>query len=93
MASTRTTTISIRLTPELLARIQSNAEHAGQDRNGYIVSWLNYACDTTCVLEGETGTIYKRRVTRGFQLAHGSEHSLVGHDPRGSLAHPVIRPV
>jgi hypothetical protein len=85
-----TTTISIRLTPELLARIQSNAERAAEDRNAYILSWLNYACDESCVFAGETGTAYKRRVTRGFQPAPDSELSLVGHNPRWSLASPRV---
>jgi hypothetical protein len=64
---------SVRIDPGLLARIESNAERGGENRNGFIVSWLNYACDTSCVLAGETGTAYKRRVTRGFQPAPSSE--------------------
>jgi hypothetical protein len=92
-STTPTTTISIRLTPELLARIQSNAERAGVDRNAYILSWLSYACDTTCVFAGETGTTYKRRVTRGFLPDPNPEHTLVGHNPRWSLAPPDVPPV
>jgi hypothetical protein len=72
-ASTDTIVFSVRIDAELLARVESNAKHAGENRNAYIISWLNFACDTECVFAGETGTAYKRRVTRGFQPAPSSE--------------------
>jgi hypothetical protein len=69
MTSTRTTTITLRLSRQLLDRIDDNAKRAGDNRNSYIASWLNYACDTSVVFAGENGTAHKRRVTRGFQPA------------------------
>jgi hypothetical protein len=56
MTSTRTTTITLRLSHELLDRIESNAKRAGENRNSYIASWLNYACDTSVVFAGENGS-------------------------------------
>ncbi len=40
MTSTRTTTITLRVSHELLARIDNQAKRAGQDRNSYVLSWL-----------------------------------------------------
>jgi hypothetical protein len=71
--STDTIVFSVRIDPGLLARVESNAKRAGENRNAYILGWLNYACDTSCVFAGETGATYKRRVTRGFQPAPDSE--------------------
>jgi hypothetical protein len=68
-ASTNTIVFSVRIDPGLLARVESNAKRAGETRNAYIVSWLNYACDTSVVRAGHNGTAHKREVTRGFRPA------------------------
>jgi hypothetical protein len=40
MASTRTTTITLRVSHHTLAAIDDAAKRAGQDRNSYILSWV-----------------------------------------------------
>jgi hypothetical protein len=49
MASSTTTTITLRVSHQLLARLDYDAKRHGQDRNTYILSWLPYddaRCDT-----------------------------------------------
>jgi hypothetical protein len=40
MASTRTTTITLRVTHHALAAIDKAAKRAGKDRNSYILDWV-----------------------------------------------------
>jgi hypothetical protein len=40
MATSKTTTISIRLSHTMLQRIEQNAAREGIDRNSYILQWL-----------------------------------------------------
>jgi hypothetical protein len=40
MASSRTTTITLRVSHRLLDRIEREAERYGQSRNNYILGWL-----------------------------------------------------
>jgi uncharacterized protein (DUF1778 family) len=48
MTSTRTTTITLRVSHQNLARIDKAAKHAGQDRNTYILQWVpEYDGDVT----------------------------------------------
>jgi hypothetical protein len=49
MATSTTTTITARLSPQLLDRLNDHAKRAGQNRNAYILSRLNYACDRSVV--------------------------------------------
>jgi hypothetical protein len=53
------TTISLRVSHQLLARIDDSAKRAGQGRNAYILNWLpeyhSARCDTAHVVGGETG--------------------------------------
>jgi hypothetical protein len=53
----RTTTITIRLTPELLDRIEHSARRHGEDRNTYILNWLpdNYEPHGSGMCDTETG--------------------------------------
>jgi predicted transcriptional regulator len=55
--SSVSTTISIRVSHQLLARIDKSAKRAGQDRNSYILQWLpeNYGRDTARVGSGGNG--------------------------------------
>jgi hypothetical protein len=49
MASSRSTTITLRVSHRTLAAIDRDAQRAGLDRNAYIRSWLPYdddRCDT-----------------------------------------------
>jgi hypothetical protein len=59
MTSTRTTTITLRVSHQLLARIDDSAKRAGEDRNAYVLSWLpdTYAagCDTERNAAGGNG--------------------------------------
>jgi hypothetical protein len=40
MASTRTTTITLRVSHHVLAAINDAAKRAGKDRNSYILDWV-----------------------------------------------------
>jgi hypothetical protein len=40
MATSRTTTITLRISPRNLARIDDAAKRWGQDRNSYILGWI-----------------------------------------------------